>query len=165
MRPMTVCRVWLAGLLLGLAAGVSVAAPVSAPENPPIFTDPAEEQRYQRLIAELRCLVCQNQSLADSNAELAQDLRREVQRLMASGADDEQIIAFLTARYGEFVLYRPPLRPATLLLWFGPALLLATGGLVAWRVARRRAAPAALSAAEQERARELLAGDGREGRG
>lgn len=88
------------------------------------FTDKAEEDRYKDLIAELRCLVCQNQSLLDSDAELAQDLRVETFRLMKEGRDDEQVKSYLVDRYGDFVLYRPPLKQSTYLLWFGPFVLL-----------------------------------------
>jgi cytochrome c-type biogenesis protein CcmH len=91
--------------------------------NEPIqFNDHKLEQRYQALIEETRCLVCQNQSLADSNADLAQDLRKEIYDMIVSGKSDEQVIQFLVERYGDFVLYRPPLKGNTWLLWFGPFL-------------------------------------------
>lgn len=115
------------------------------------FSGPAEEQRYRELIAELRCLVCQNQSLADSNADLAQDLREEVYRLMKQGGSNEEVIAFLVARYGDFVLYRPPVKPITYLLWFGPALLLMLGIVVMVRFVRRRPAQTARALTEKER--------------
>jgi cytochrome c-type biogenesis protein CcmH len=105
---------------------------------------PDEEARYQRLINQLRCLVCQNQTIAESNAPLAQDLRSQVQALMRQGKSDAEILQYLTARYGDFVLYRPPLKRSTWLLWGGPFLLLALGLLVAGLVLqRRRAAPPA----------------------
>jgi cytochrome c-type biogenesis protein CcmH len=97
-------------------------------------------ERFRQLASELRCLVCQNQTLADSNAELADDLRNEVLRQMAAGKDDNQIKAHLVARYGEFVLYRPTASPHNLALWAGPAVLAATGGLILWRLTRRRQA-------------------------
>lgn len=89
------------------------------------FSDPSQQQRYERLIDDLRCLVCQNQSLADSDADLARDLRDEVYQIIQSGQNEEEAIRFLTDRYGDFVLYRPPFKPVTLLLWGGPFLLLA----------------------------------------
>lgn len=102
------------------------------------FEDPAEQARYERLIRDLRCLVCQNESIADSNAPLASDLRREVHGLIAMGRSDAEIRTFLTDRYGDFVLYRPPLRPRTWLLWSAPILFLLGGlGLVGVIVARR----------------------------
>ena len=88
------------------------------------------DQRLRRLTENLRCLVCQNETLADSNADLAADLRHEIREMMVKGASDEQVIAFLTQRYGDFVLYRPPLKTSTALLWFGPALLLAGAAMV-----------------------------------
>jgi cytochrome c-type biogenesis protein CcmH len=101
--------------------------------------DPALQQRYERLTHELRCLVCQNETIADSNATLAADLRREVRQMMEAGKSDVEIRTFLTERYGDFVLYRPPVTPRTWLLWAAPALLLLAGALVAIVVIRRRA--------------------------
>ena len=126
-------------------------------------SDPALDARLKKLEEELRCLVCQNQTLADSNAPLAEDLRREVRELAVSGKSDDDIRAFLVARYGDFVLYEPPVKATTWLLWFGPFLLLAGGALV-WLaiVRRRRAVAVAPSPATQEsgdalaRARALL---------
>ena len=100
--------------------------------------DPALDARLKTLETELRCLVCQNQSLAESNAPLADDLRREVRELAVAGKSDAEIKQFLVARYGDFVLYNPPVKRTTWLLWFGPFLLLACGGVVWWAVARRR---------------------------
>jgi cytochrome c-type biogenesis protein CcmH len=100
--------------------------------------DPALDARLKKLEEELRCLVCQNQSLADSSAPLAEDLRREVRALAVSGKNDEQIKEFLVARYGDFVLYDPPVKRITWLLWFGPFVLLAVGAAIWWMVARRR---------------------------
>jgi len=99
--------------------------------------DPALRERLKKLEEELRCLVCQNQTLADSNAPLAEDLRREVRELAAQGKNDEQIKEFLVQRYGDFVLYKPPVKETTWLLWFGPFILLA-GGLATWYLVLRR---------------------------
>ena len=135
---------WLLPLLLSLLAPMAAAIDAS-----PHFEDPAQQARYERLIRDLRCLVCQNESVADSNAMLAADLRREVRELMAAGRSDAEIREFMTERYGDFVLYRPPLEPRTWLLWTAPALFLA-GGLatvlvvVARRARAARADPAAL---------------------
>lgn len=122
--------------------------------------DPAAlDARVQKLAEELRCLVCQNQSLADSNADLAIDLKNQVREQIKQGASDQQVIAFMTERYGDFVLYRPPLKATTLLLWFGPGLLL-IGGLIALFMRLRRrakgAAEPALTDAERARAAALL---------
>lgn len=113
-----------------------------AADTPFEFAQPGQAARYQKLTEELRCLVCQNQSLADSHADLAQDLRNEVYRMITAGQSDREIVDFLVARYGEFVLYRPPVSPLTWLLWFGPALLLLLAAGVWWRIARVRPAPA-----------------------
>ena len=119
--------------------------------------DATVEERAARLEHELRCLVCQNQTIAESNAPLAQDLRRQVREQMEKGASDRDVIDYMVARYGDFVLYRPPFKATTVALWVGPFVLLALGALAAWRrVARRRAPPVELSAAERERAHKLL---------
>jgi cytochrome c-type biogenesis protein CcmH len=107
--------------------------------DPLPFKDRAEEIRFQALTKQLRCLVCQNESLADSNAPLAADLRRDVFEQMRAGKSDDEIKAWLTARYSDFVLYDPPLHGATLLLWFGPALVLVAGGTAIVLIVRRRA--------------------------
>ncbi|MGQ0429465.1 MAG: cytochrome c-type biogenesis protein [Gammaproteobacteria bacterium] len=129
-----------------------LAAPAIAIDTGQAFDDPAQQERYERLIRELRCLVCQNQSIADSNAMLASDLRREVRDMMQAGRSDDDIRAFMTERYGDFVLYEPPVAPRTWLLWLAPALLLLTGvgvaGLVVVR--RARAAKADPAALEEE---------------
>ena len=103
------------------------------------FADPAEQARYERLIRDLRCLVCRSESIADSNAPLAADLRREVESLMREGKSDAEIHAFMTERYGDFVLLRPPVAPRTWLLWAAPALFLAGGLAAVIVVVRRRA--------------------------
>jgi cytochrome c-type biogenesis protein CcmH len=137
---------WLLALLLGLAAAAAAAVPVSQPiadARPPVFRDHAEELRFRALTEQLRCVMCQNQSLADSNALIAQDLRREVLGLMREGKSDEQIKQFLVARYTEFVLYQPRVGPSTWLLWFGPVLLLAAGAAAVATIVRKhgRGAP------------------------
>lgn len=104
------------------------------------FESPSQRDRFQQLATELRCLVCQNQSLADSNALLAQELRREVLALMKAGKTNDEIRAFLVYRYGDFVLYDPPVQPKTIALWFGPAALLVGGGAGLWIALRRRQA-------------------------
>ncbi len=118
---------------------------------------PEAQQREARLAAELRCLVCQNQTIADSNADLAQDLRRQIREQITAGKSDAQIIDFMTARYGDFVLYRPPLKVITILLWFGPALIFAGAVVLVWRMKRaRRGEAQTLSPGERQRAAQLL---------
>lgn len=107
--------------------------------DPLPFQDHAQELRFQALTKQLRCLVCQNESLADSNAPLAADLRRDVFQQMQAGKTDDEIKAWLTARYSDFVLYDPPLSAGTWLLWFGPVIVLLAGGAVILVVVRRRA--------------------------
>lgn len=102
------------------------------------LADPALNARYQALIREVRCLVCQNQTIADSNADLASDLRREIREMLESGATDNEISDFLVARYGDFVLYRPPVQPNTWVLWGGPAAMVVIGLVVFARVMRTR---------------------------
>jgi cytochrome c-type biogenesis protein CcmH len=103
------------------------------------FRDRAEEVRFQSIVQELRCLVCQNQNLADSGAGLAADLRQEVFEMMRAGRSDAEIRTFMVERYGDFVLYRPPIKSTTWLLWFGPAAVLLLAGIVVVRATRRRA--------------------------
>jgi cytochrome c-type biogenesis protein CcmH len=132
--------------------------PVRAADTPLEFATPEQTQRYQDLIEELRCLVCQNQNLADSHADLAQDLRQEVHQMILDGNSNDEIIGFLTARYGDFVLYRPPVKQSTWLLWFGPLLLLLAGFILVLRFARTRAQQPQeqLNAEEQARLQRLL---------
>ncbi|HTE14818.1 MAG TPA: cytochrome c-type biogenesis protein [Burkholderiales bacterium] len=121
--------------------------------------DAALERRVQRISEELRCLVCQNQSLADSHAELAVDLKNQVREKLKQGASEKDVIVFMTERYGDFVLYRPPVKATTWLLWFGPGLLMVAGLLALFlRLCRRAtlAAAPALTAAERARAAVLL---------
>jgi cytochrome c-type biogenesis protein CcmH len=141
---------------LGATWLVATAAGISAPAN-----DSVLDARLKKLENELRCLVCQNQTLADSNAELAADLRREVRELALAGKSDDEIRAYLVARYGDFVLYDPPVKPVTWMLWFGPFTLLSGGALVWWVVLRRRErrgppAAATADASAEMRARKLL---------
>ncbi len=120
-----------------LALLLSVTA-VHAKEAAPEASDPALEARMVRITSELRCLVCQNQTIADSNAALAVDLRREARELLREGKSDAEVVGYMTARYGDFVLYRPPLKTTTWLLWFGPALLLLIGAALLVIVVARR---------------------------
>lgn len=120
----------VATVLLGVAAHAKEAAPEAA--------DPVLEARLVRVASELRCLVCQNQTIADSHADLAVDLRRQVREQMRAGRSDAEIVDYMTARYGDFVLYRPPFKGTTVLLWLGPALMLGGGLAVLAIVLRRR---------------------------
>ena len=104
------------------------------------FDDPVLQARYEHIIEEVRCLKCQNQSIKDSNAFLAGDLRREIRRMLAEGKSDDEIYDFLVARYGEFALYRPRMSGKTLVLWIAPAILLLAGGFVLVNILRRRMA-------------------------
>lgn len=153
---MRVCAV-IAVFLLALA-------PLCAKPNEAVPTDldRVQQKRAVELAENLRCLVCQNQTIADSNAELAQDLRRQVREQIAQGRSDKEIVAFMVQRYGDFVLYNPPVKATTLLLWFGPGLLLLAGIVILFRnvrVRRKTAAPAALSVEEHDRAKDLLGED------
>lgn len=148
----------LAAFMIGVAFACALhakVAPPAAAENPQL------EHRVMSLAAELRCLVCQNQTLADSHAELAIDLREEIRERMRQGQSDAEVVDFLVQRYGDFVLYRPPVKASTLLLWFGPAVLMLVGiGVLARRCRAARAAPLRpLSDAERARARTLLRED------
>ncbi len=141
---------------------VLLAAPLAALGPDEILTDPALEARARALSRQLRCLVCQTESIDDSNAELARDLRLLVRRRLVTGESDAQVLDYIHARYGDYVLMRPPVLGRTALLWFGPFLLLA--GVGGWLVIRARrggkapAAPVLLTAAEQERLRRLEQG-------
>ena len=126
---------WLCALCLALPLAVNLTA--SAKEAVPASDDPVLEAKVMRISAELRCLVCQNQTIADSHADLAQDLRGQVREMLKKGQSEAQIIDYMTQRYGDFVLYRPPVKSTTALLWAGPALLM-VGGLVVLVVVLRR---------------------------
>lgn len=131
-----------------------------AQEARPMQNDAVAEAQVQRLSEQLRCLVCQNQTLADSHADLAQDLKQEIREMAAKGMSDQAIIDYLVARYGDFVRYRPPLKPTTLLLWLGPFALLFAGGIGLFITLRRREksiVDAPLNADEVRKVRELLA--------
>jgi cytochrome c-type biogenesis protein CcmH len=138
-------RALLAALLLALA-GVAFGQS-SEVEKP----DPVVEQRLKALAEELRCLVCQNQTIADSNAPLAVDLRQQIRAQVAQGRSDDQIRDYMVTRYGDFVLYRPPVRATTVLLWAGPLLMVLLGLAVFLRVVRRRPVPAAETVGEARR--------------
>src|SRR5215831_5478420 len=121
--------------------------------------DPQIEQRMKNLTEQLRCLVCQNETLADSHADLAEDLRKQIREQMKAGKSDQEIIAFLTDRYGDFVLYKPPIKMTTYLLWFGPFLFLAGGTVVLYRYLSRRRQmieDKPLTADERKQAEEML---------
>ncbi|QLF94553.1 cytochrome c-type biogenesis protein CcmH [Pseudomonas sp. ABC1] len=149
---------FITSLLLGLSMASAAQAAIDAYE----FRDEAERARYRILVEELRCPKCQNQNIADSNAPIAMDLRQEIFRMLEEGKSNEEIVDFLVARYGDFVLYRPPLNDKTLLLWYGPGILLLGGFavLAVILVRRRRAATDVaahtLSEAERERLASLL---------
>lgn len=125
-------RAILTSLLLALSISVH------ANEAALNAEDPAIEARLVKMAEDLRCLVCQNESLAGSNAELAQDLRREVRAQMKAGKSDQEVIAYLTERYGDFVLYRPPFKPVTYLLWLGPLLFLGIGAGIWYLTLKKR---------------------------
>ena len=125
-------RRWIAGLL------VLAALSTSAKDAPLASAEPELEKRVMAVAVELRCLVCQNQTIADSNAGLAVDLRNQTREMLRAGKSEREILDYMTARYGDFVLYRPPVKPSTALLWFGPPLLLVAGLLTLWLVLRRR---------------------------
>lgn len=137
-------------LLIGLPLTALAAVPVYH------FDTPEQEQRFNTLGKELRCLVCQGQAIGDSNSDLANDLKNEVHRMILAGNSDAEIVDFMVARYGDFVLFRPPVKGMTYLLWFGPALLLVIGLGVALVLVRRTAPAAEPDAAALERARALL---------
>lgn len=144
---------WLAFMVL-LLPGI-----VLAGEARPLADDPVAEARLKHLAVELRCLVCQNQTLADSNAPLAEDLRREVREMIAKNMSDKEIIDFLVSRYGDFVLYRPPMKATTTLLWLGPFVLLAGGAIALVMALRRRGqrlTDAAITDEEHRRVEQLL---------
>ncbi len=147
-------RAIVAALLLALTAG---AAAIVFEQRE--FENAAQLERYKTLIYELRCLVCQNQNLADSDADLAADLRREVYRMIVAGKSDDAIIDFMVTRYGDFVLYRPPLKAKTVLLWAGPFVLAIAGLavlLVQLRQRKARSSATPLSDEERQRLDEML---------
>jgi cytochrome c-type biogenesis protein CcmH len=149
-----------AGLLLAAALAGSRASAYTLEEFQ--FDNPAQEQQFRELTGKLRCLVCQNESLAASQSDVAQDLRMKVYGMMRDGKDQDAIIAFLVDRYGDFVLYQPPFKPSTYLLWIGPFLLVGLGGFFLLRaLMRKKTEPEqSLSAAEHARIDQLLAAGG-----
>ena len=150
---------------LGLTLLLLASVPAGAGEAVPTAQDPVAASRAVRLSEQLRCLVCQNQTIAESNAELALDLRQQIREQIAAGKTDDDIMQYMVNRYGDFVLYRPPFKATTLVLWLGPALLLIVGVFVLARVLRSRRAAAdepPLTPEEQRRAAQLLAMDSSE---
>lgn len=148
-------KAWLFILLLTLVP------PGFASIEAHTFQNPQQEALYHEMIAELRCLVCQNQNLADSNSALAQDLRNKTYEMVVAGSSREEIVDFMVSRYGDFVLYKPPVKSSTLLLWAGPLLFLLLGLGVLFAILRnkRKQAVPALSEADQQRAEQLLKGN------
>ena len=144
-------RAALAALLLAFAALAWGQAEEVA--NP----DPAVEQRLKDLGEELRCLVCQNQTIADSNAPLALDLRNQIRVQVKQGRSDDEIRAYMTERYGDFVLYKPPFKATTAVLWIGPFALIAVGAFVLWVVVRRKPVPTAAPAEKAKRREDIAA--------
>jgi cytochrome c-type biogenesis protein CcmH len=138
-RVRTEALLFKGGGWVGMVLMLLIAAVAHAGVDPLPFKDHAEEQRFQHLTKQLRCLVCQNESLNDSSAPLAQDLRRDVFEQLRAGRSDDEIKAWLTSRYSDFVLYDPPLRGGTWLLWFGPLLVLGAGAAGVFITVRRRA--------------------------
>ena len=122
------------------------------------FDEPGKAEDFRAIIEEMRCLVCQNESLAGSNAELAIDLRNEIYEMMKSGQEKQDIINFMVARYGDFVLYSPPLKPTTYPIWFGPLIVFLIGGVVLFRILKRKSVSreTELSAEEEQRLNRLL---------
>lgn len=152
-------------LLLLLLFVLSLGPVAFAKEAEPNADDPVVEKRLNKLSQELRCLVCQNETLADSRADLAEDLRREIRSQIRAGKSDKEIIEFLTQRYGEFVLYRPRVEPKTYLLWFGPFVLLLAGLAILFRYVKQRRdqiAETPLTGDERKRAEEILRSSGKE---
>jgi cytochrome c-type biogenesis protein CcmH len=144
-------------ILVFLCLAGAVAAKEAQPNE-----DPKIEQRMKALTEQLRCLVCQNETLADSRAELAEDLRRQIREQIKAGKSDPEIIAFLTERYGDFVLYNPPVKRTTYLLWFGPFILLIAGTGVLYRYLKRRReliSDQPLTPDERQRAQDILRGE------
>ena len=146
----------LLALALAALAPASAQSPLAKPVPAPL-EDPALDQRVAVLAHELRCLVCQNQSLAESNAPLAVDLRNQIREQLVAGASEKDVREFMVARYGDFVLYNPPVKASTLALWAGPFVILIAGVVLLWRrVARRRSPEAPLTEAQRDRAAKLL---------
>jgi cytochrome c-type biogenesis protein CcmH len=146
----TALRFWRLVVVMVCAAWLASAPPAVAIDRERAFEDPELQARYETLNRELRCLVCRSETIADSNADLAADLRRQVREMIAAGRTDREIRDYMTQRYGEFVLYRPRLTATTFLLWTAPALLLLIGGFAAVRVIRARSAEQDAEQIDQE---------------
>lgn len=147
-------------VLITVLLGAWVSIP--AKEAQPSAADPVLEERVMKLSRELRCLVCQNETLADSRADLAEDLRTQIREQMKAGKSDKEIINYLTTRYGKFILYNPPVDPTTYLLWFGPFVLLLAGLLLLFRYVKQRSGritESPLSVEERRQAEALLASE------
>ena len=147
---------WITGCLLLLAsiAPFAVEARIEAHD----FENPQQEATYNKLVNELRCLVCQNQNLADSNAELAQDMRLKTYRMVVDGKNEKEIVDFMVSRYGDFVMYRPPLKSTTVFLWFGPLVLIFVAATIVIVFVRKQKCSAVeeISEQQQQRAHSLL---------
>jgi cytochrome c-type biogenesis protein CcmH len=146
----------IAGVFFIATMLATPALSVYARDAQPVAADPALEKRVQDLTEQLRCLVCQNQTIADSHADLAIDLKNQVREKMAQGMSDKDILEYMVDRYGDFVLYRPPVKSTTWLLWFGPFLFLIIGLIALMMKVKKRAPDATLSEAEKQRAAALL---------
>jgi len=127
-------------LFLTLTLSVTGLAQLAPVQEPLVFENQLQQDRFNQLTEELRCLVCQNQNLADSDAQLAHDLRAEIHEMLLAGNSNDEIKQFMVERYGDFVLYRPPVQKNTYLLWLGPMMLLLGGGLILWVIIRKRSA-------------------------
>ncbi|MEN8214008.1 MAG: cytochrome c-type biogenesis protein [Pseudomonadota bacterium] len=146
--------------LTAIILALSLGWPALAAIETYTFETPEQEQAYKKLTEELRCLVCQNQNIADSNAELAQDLRKKAYEQVKQGKSSNEVMEWMVDRYGDFVLYRPPVRATTLFLWVGPLIFLLIAFVVLWRIGRARRSKSAdsqtVDAASLEQARHLL---------
>ncbi len=160
-HPMLLTLLCVAATMF-IAPTALFAGPTAPTMEPLTFDTPEQEARYQNLIRELRCTVCQNQNLIESNAPLAVDLRRQISLMVKDGAENKEVVDYMVARYGDFVLFRPPMNRTTYLLWFGPGALLLISlsalGLILYR-RRSQLGPAPLSEDEQQRLRRLLGED------
>ncbi len=160
-RILATCIVgWAALFLTGPVLAQS--GPTAPPSEPMVFATEEQEASYQQLVRELRCTVCQNQNLIESNAPLAADLRRQISVMIKDGAQTDEVVEYMVARYGDFVLFRPPKNATTYLLWYGPGALMIIGltllGLILWR-RRSQVTTDPLSVEEQQRLRRLLDDD------
>ncbi len=156
-------QLFMATMLLGL---VSFVLPLHAKEAAPMISDPEIASRMAAMTLKLRCLVCQGQSVADSHSDFSNDIRREIQKLMSAGKTDAEVIDFLVQRYGDFILYEPPVKGVTMMLWFGPFILLIVAVIVLITVLKRRirSREPELSAEDIARAEQLLSEDRSKGK-